>query len=605
MVGALRRRGPDDQGLWSDLRNQVALGHARLSIIDLSVAGHQPMTSADGRCTIVFNGEIYNYKELRVELEAKGHRFVSHSDTEVILEAYAEWGAEAVRLFRGMFAFALFDNAPTRNAPSLVLARDRMGIKPLVYAEQGDSLVFASELRALLASGLVSKQVDKEAVLDFLAVGAVFQPRTMLASVKSLPPACWMEVRGSEHRIVQYWDLQQATVTLRKELSQISFEEAVPLVRKALLEAARYNMVADVPVGAFLSGGIDSTAAVGLMGEASGQRIKTFSIGFEQAHRKMDERGFARLAADHLGSEHQEIVVTAAEAADVFPAVVDAIDQPSLDGINTWLVSRAACGSVKVAVSGLGGDELFAGYPHFQAISEAARRLPAGMPGLDALLGHMHRIRPNRFTFHWLLSCAPPARRLAMLRRLLNDQALYRNVLPLWARDAAQRLENIQKRFLLEGTDTVQQTTYAELGGYLLSTLLRDGDVMSMAHGLEVRPFLLDHPLAELVYALPAHVKVRSEMNKALLVMAAEQYLPAALKNRPKMGFEMPFGGWMAGPLHDRIRVLLESENAAALFQKHYLAKLQAQLAQGQPPYQLWAWSVLLAWCELQGVSLE
>lgn len=601
MVAALKRRGPDDQGLWSDESAATALGHARLSIIDLSPAGHQPMLSADGHYAIVFNGEIYNYQELRVLLEKKGRRFRSHSDTEVILEAFAEWGCDAIRRLRGMFAFALLD----RTTSKLLLARDRLGIKPLVYAEAQGSLVFASELRALLASGLVSRQVDPEAVLDYLAVGSVFQPRTMLASVKALPPGCWMEVQGAERRIRRYWDLHEATARRREALRGLTFEEAVPLVRQALLEAARYSLVADVPVGAFLSGGIDSTAAVGLMGEASGTRIRTFSVGFESEYGQMDERGFARQAADHLGAEHQEIVVTARDAAEVFPAVVDAIDQPSLDGTNTWLVSRAARASVKVAVSGLGGDELFAGYPHFGTLASAARRFPSGVPLLAPLFERVNRLRPNRFTFAAQLCCAAPARRLAMIRRLCHDHDLSQRSQSAWTRQAARRLECRQAEFLLEGADAVQQTTYAELRGYLLSTLLRDGDVMSMAHGLEVRPILLDHPLVECVYALPAALKLNASVNKALLVAAAGRYIPETLKRRRKMGFEMPFKGWMAGPLRARLLALLNGKNAAALFHHRYLDALKAQLANGQPPYQLWAWSVLLAWCENNKICLE
>lgn len=603
MVRAMHHRGPDAQGIYHDPLGGVTMGHTRLSIIDLSSTGHQPMSYGDGRFWIVFNGEVYNYRELKAELEQAGHRFRSTSDTEVVLVSYAEWGTNAIRRFRGMFAFALYDRAPKPGAPSVVLARDRLGIKPLLYAEKNGQFSMASELKALLASGLVARSIDSEALLDFLAVGAVLQPRTILADVKALPPGTWMEIRGAHQRIVHYWDLHETTVGLRQELKNISFEDAADQVRNLLLNAARYNMVSDVPVGAFLSGGIDSTTVVGLMGEASGKQIQTFSVGFEDAQLDIDERQYARISAQHLRTNHHEIVVTAAEAGEMFPNVVEAIDQPSLDGTNTWIVSKLASTSVKVAVSGLGGDELFAGYPHFRLIADAAQACPRGAPVRLAILRRLHALRPNRFTLRPIFRFESPAGRLAMLRRLRSNEALRRDALPLWNGDLAIPLKQHHDRFLLRDADSVQQTSYAELNGYLLSTLIRDGDSMSMAHGLEVRPMLLDHPLVEFVYSLPACVKLCGDVNKALLVRAAEKYLPETLRNRPKMGFEMPFAGWLAGPMRAQVRSLLCGPAAARFFRKSYLSRLQRQLMAGDPPRELWAWAVLLSWCELNRIE--
>jgi len=600
----MQHRGPDADGYYLDPMGDVSMGHTRLSIIDLSSTGHQPMSYGDERFWIVFNGEVYNYRELKTELEQAGHRFRSTSDTEVVLAAYAEWGTNAIRRFRGMFAFALYDRAPMPGAPSVVLARDRLGIKPLLYANKGGVLVFASELRALMESGFVAKQADPEAVLDYLAVGAVFQPRTILSDVQTLPPGCWMEMRGTEQRIVHYWDLHEATEGLRNELKNISFEDAVVRVRHLLLDAARYNMVSDVPVGAFLSGGIDSTSVVGLMSEASGRQIRTFSVGFEEVSHSMDERQYARIAAKKLDTDHQEIVVTAVDAANIFPKIIDSIDQPSIDGTNTWLVSQLARASVKVTVSGLGGDELFAGYPHFRWIADAAQECPKGWPTGLAIARLLSSIRPNRFTQHRLFLYSPQADRLALLRRLLNDTGLRCDVLPEWNREASLRLTRRQEGFLREDADAVQQTSYGESRCYLVSTLLRDGDVMSMAHGLEVRPMLLDHPLVEFVYALPAKLKLRGKINKGLLVHAAEKYLPEMLRNRPKMGFEMPFGSWMTGPLRDKMRSLLNCPTAARLFQPKYLNRLQEQVVKGNPPRELWAWAILLGWSERFKVEL-
>ena len=599
----MRHRGPDDQGEYYDADGNVALGHTRLSIIDLTSAGHQPMSYSDGRLWIVFNGEVYNYREVKSVLEQKGHRFRSTSDTEVVLAAYAEWGTDAVQRLRGMFAFAIYDRAPRPGAPSMLLARDRLGIKPLLYSGKGEWLVFASGLRALLASGLIDRRLDFDSLLDFLAVGAAFQPRTILADVKALPPGCWMEVHKTEHRIVRYWDLHEATTPLRQELKSISFEVAAEQVRYLLLDAARCSMISDVPVGAFLSGGVDSTAVVGLMGEASGQQIQTFSVGFGDGDHSRDERQFARMAAKLLNSRHHEVVVTAEGAAGAFSSIVEAVDQPSLDGTNTWLVSRAASAHVKVAVSGLGGDELFAGYPHFRWIADAAKACPRGAPVRLALLRALHTMRPNRLTLRPIFRFESPAGRLAMLRRLLSDEMVLTNVQPLFGGDVSMLLKHRHEPFLLSDADSVQQTSYAELNGYLPSTLLRDGDVMSMVHGVEVRPMLLDHPLVEFVYSLPAHIKLSGKTNKALLVKAAEKYLPEAIRARHKIGFEMPFASWMAGPLKAQVRDLLHAPVAGKLFRQAYLRRLKGQLMAGDPPRELWAWAVLLAWCELNRIE--
>ncbi|MFA6715848.1 MAG: asparagine synthase (glutamine-hydrolyzing), partial [Victivallaceae bacterium] len=302
MVGVQSHRGPDGHGLWSDQEIPVALGHCRLSILDLSSQGNQPMSYASGRLWITYNGEVYNFRELRIELEKLGHNFHSNSDTEVILAAYCEWGSECVKKFRGMFAFAIIDKQPPAGAPELFLARDRSGIKPLLYFDNGSELYFASELRALLASGKIDRKADSEALLDYMASGAIVQPRTIIAGIKALPAAHWMEVRGRERKLVKYWDLHEDTADLRKELRGVSFAEASKRLKIILREAARCNMVSDVPVGAFLSGGIDSTAVVGFMGAVSGSRIKTFSVGFENKHLTIDERAYARIAAEHLGS---------------------------------------------------------------------------------------------------------------------------------------------------------------------------------------------------------------------------------------------------------------------------------------------------------------
>lgn len=605
MVDVQIHRGPDDRGIWSDPAIPATLGHCRLSIIDLSREGHQPMSYDDGRLWITYNGEIYNFSELRIELEGVGHRFHSNSDTEIILAAYCEWGPSCVKKFRGMFAFALIDKHPPKGAPNLLLARDRLGIKPLVYFERGFRLFFASELCSLLESGQVDRTIDPDALLDYLASGSVYQPRTILKGVKAVPAGHYMAISGNERQLVSYWDLHEETCGLRKELQSITFSEAVERLKVLLHDAARYNMVSDVPVGAFLSGGIDSTAVVGFMGEVNGNRIRTFSVGFESTHQAIDERFYARMAAKHLGSKHEEVIVTSREAYELFTKVVANIDQPSFDGINTWIVSRVVRQSVKVAVSGLGGDELFAGYTHFRWLAEDAKFCHNKFPVVYSALENIHRMRPNRITLRLLFKYATPAERLSMLRRILDNFEIKNAVRPEWSESFRRRLIDRYEKSLKTDADKVQQTSYAEINGYLLSTLLRDADVMSMAHGLEIRPMLLDHPLVEFAYSLPSAYKLGRVEAKRVFIEAASEHLPTEIRTRPKMGFELPIIDWMAGELKLSFGAFLGSETARKIFQPSYIKSLACSLRQGKPPRALWAWGILLSWMDKHRIKLN
>jgi asparagine synthase (glutamine-hydrolysing) len=605
MIDIQLHRGPDGRGIWSDPDIPVTFGHCRLSIIDISLTGHQPMSYANERLWITYNGEVYNFKELRTELAKKGYQFSSNSDTEVILAAYSEWGPSCVKKLRGMFAFALIDKRPPSGWPDFLLARDRLGIKPLIYFDNKSEIWFASELKGLLASGRVNRQLDAEALLDYLAVGAVSQPRTMIADVNTLAAGHWMEVSRGKRKLVKYWDLHEETSVLRAELKSVSFDEAKQRLKFLLRQAAHYNLVADVPIGAFLSGGIDSTAVVGLMGQASGSRIKTFSVGFEDAHQAIDERSYARIAAKHLGCELKEVVVTSRQAAEIFAQVTADIDQPSIDGVNTWLVSRAAGHCVKVAVSGLGGDELFAGYGHFRWLVKDAGFSYSRFSIASDILEKIHKLRPNAITLRLLFKLATPAQRLAMLRRVLENFEFEGAVFSEWRESFRQHLAGRYQKWLMEDMDEVQKTSYAEINGYLQSTLLRDGDVMSMAHGLEIRPMLLDHPLVEFAYALPLAYKMTGTQAKKIFIEAMVEYLPEELRTRPKMGFELPFTEWMGKDLRQRFEWLLNNPVARKIFQPAYLKGLCCALNQGKPPRALWAWGVLLSWLEENKIQLN
>jgi len=603
MIDTIRHRGPDDSGMFVDEAAGVALAHRRLSIIDVSSHGHQPMHSVDGRYTIIYNGEVYNFVEIRHELEKLGHCFVSQSDTEIVLAAYVQWGeASAVRL-RGMFAFAIYDReARAAGDVALFLARDRFGIKPLYYALFDSTFLFASEMKALLATGVVPRRLDLEALWSYLSLGSFPQPRTAIAGVAMLRAGHFMRVRRNlSVETARYWDLADAAEGWRSEVNELDAISASRRLRELLEEATRLHMIADVPVGAFLSGGIDSTAVVGLMSRASNQRIRTYSVGFENADNSVtDEREWARLAAERFGSEHTEIVVTGADIVRQFDDIVQAIDQPSLDGTNTFLVSKAASDDIKVALSGLGGDELFAGYPHFRRLQRAAdwdrrigriRKLLPFVPG---------RLLPDR---DFLVATLPE--RYSTLRNLAEDR-VKRSIInsDIANSIAISPTTDIYAPLVRTLGDSVAQTTYVETERYLVNTLLRDADAMSMAWSLEVRPVLLDHKIAEFAFALPTGIKLGA-INKPALVDAVRDILPPALLNRKKTGFELPLQSWLIGPLRDRAIDTFSSSQARMLFSESFLLSTVSDIRdRRRPSIRIWAYMMLIEWVRTQGVSV-
>jgi len=598
MTTALAHRGPDDGGYYVNPAQQVMLGHRRLSIIDLSPAGHQPMSYANSRFWITFNGEIYNYQEIKADLQQLGCQITSASDTEVILAAYAQWGAAAVPRLRGMFTFAIWDE----QEQSLFLARDRFGIKPLLYAQLDNVFLFASELKSLLASNLVSRQVDYQAIWDYLSFGAVPQPRTMLAQVKALLPGHTMLVQRGRVSMQRYWDIADATPNLRSELAQLPYPQAVQQLRQQLETATRYHLIADVPVGAFLSGGVDSTAVVGLMSQLVQQPIKTYSIGFETRHSHLSELKWAKIAAQQFGTDHTEVIITADEVAGTFDRLITAIDQPSLDGTNTYFVSQATRQGVTVSLSGLGGDELLAGYPHFRHFARGNALAPNGVNRFKAELLQLNQYLPGRWRSPTAMLLASPLERLTSLRLLMSDAEKQQAVAPGFQQKfAAQAVSARYQPYLRPNLDAVAQLSYVELGSYMVDTLLRDADTMSMAHALEIRPVLLDHVLAEFVFSLPAHYKLNGATGKRIFIDALADILPASIVHRPKMGFELPLFAWLSGPLAARAQAALVTPLAQTLFQPEFLGWAKAALGTPQRAQtKLWAYIILLEWLQAQ-----
>jgi asparagine synthase (glutamine-hydrolysing) len=600
MLEALAHRGPDDRGVHVDAAAGVAMAHARLSIIDPSVAGHQPMSRC-GRYWMVYNGEVYNFPTLRAELEGLGYRFSSNTDSEVVLAAFAQWGEGCLHRFRGMFAFAVWD----QEREELFLARDRFGIKPLYFSTADGRFLFASELRSLLESGLVARAADPRAILDYLAHGAVAQPRTILRDARSLLPGHFARVRGGEMEIVRYWDIAEVTAGRRASLKGIEYREAVRELREHLETATRLHLIADVPVGAFLSGGIDSSLVVGLMSRLTSHPIRTFAVGFDASHAHLNELEWARVAARHFGTDHTEVIVTAADAPGFFDRLLEGMDQPSIDGTNTFIVSEAARRDVTVSISGLGGDEIFAGYPHFRRLEEAGASHAMPIPFRHRVIQAAAAVLPGRFALPLETKLSDEAERLAMVRRLMRESEKRLSASTQLSAAAHDSPADRIRAQLRPELDAVGRVSYVELTGYLRDTLLRDADALSMCHSLEVRPVLLDHVLAEFAFALPGDFKLGETVGKRILIDAVRDLLPAGILTRPKMGFELPLMAWLKTTLASRALELLDTSSARALFGERFLAAAAAEICGGRSrSSRLWAYLVLIGYIERNGLTL-
>jgi asparagine synthase (glutamine-hydrolysing) len=543
MCAAMIHRGPDDGGMES--REETTLGMRRLAIFD-PANGHQPMQTPDGRFTMVFNGAIYNFRALQAELAGKGWAFRTECDTEVLLAAYAQWGVDCLPRLRGMFAFAVWD----AHERTLRLARDPFGIKPLYYRRDGDRLLFASEINALLAARVFDGEIDPLAVADYLGWLAVPAPRTIYREVFSLRPGECATWRRGQWDLRPAWSFRAIPAAGRPCASREEFAEGL---RAQLGDSIRAHMLADVPVGAFLSGGLDSAVIVGLMSHAAGARLKTFSIGFAEAG--YSEAAAAAETARHFGTDHHERVLTGAEVAEDVEKLLAAYDQPTGDGINTYYVSQAAHASgVKAALSGLGGDELFGGYPSFRDLPRIARLLPwwGAVPDRvqGVLLAHLRRGGTRRrkladFLFHArdLPELAAMQRRVfsaSRSRSLLGPDVLAANTArsPFHPELGALRAD-------LAGAGAFEIASAWELRTYMADVLLRDSDVMSMRHSLELRVPFVDRPLIEWLWRQPAAYKSTPGRPKDALAGAVGDLLPPAIRTRRKRGFTLPFALWM------------------------------------------------------------
>ena len=579
MTAALEHRGPDDSGTHALPEGGPVLGHRRLSILDLSALGHQPMQSACGRYWVVYNGEIYNFREIRRELERFHHRFRSDSDTEVVLAAYAQWGLAAVSRFRGMFAFALWDGTAKR----LHLCRDRFGVKPLYYTRSQHLLAFASEPKALHCVGLTGGDVDPAALCEFIQFGYVSAPRSLYTALRTVRPGTvltfdsMLEVTES-----RYWSASDlyagATVRpMRQTLSAMPEAELLERVESELAEAFRYRLVSDVPVGLFLSGGIDSSIVAALVARVPGTTLRTFTIGY--AGSEFDESDYARIVASHLGAQHTEFTVSEAEALALFARLDDIADEPIGDSslIPTLMVSELARTHVKVAMSADGADELFGGYARYSVCARHAWHRGGLMRAARWLSAEVL----SRLPSHWIASCyrltRPEHQRFAgiedKLRKFINMSrapdtfSAYRATVSEWTRRQSSEFGVRSSEFETELArafqdadciDDLSRFMHFDLTRYLPGDLLTKVDRASMAVSLEAREPFLDHKLAALAAALPLDWKFRQGRNKYVLRRLLDRHFPPGLFDRPKHGFSAPVGKWLRGPL----RGILEQELA-------------------------------------------
>ena len=546
-------RGPDGAGLWTSQSGRVSLGHRRLAIIDLSELGAQPMTTSDGRLSVTFNGEIYNYQELRTELEAEGVVFRSGSDTEALLHLYRREGRRMVDRLRGMFAFAIWDEA----AQVLFLARDPYGIKPLYYFDDGRTFRFASQVNALLAGGALSRSLEPAGVVGFLLWGSVPEPFTTIRGLRLLPAGSTLTIgNGRAAMVASYWQIRDALPRALEAASAIRPGTERDVVRAAFCDSVRAHMVADVPVGAFLSAGLDSSAVVGLAREVASDALRTITVSFDEfRNTELDELPLAAEVARHLGVQHTPVRLRMSDVEADLPRFFEAMDQPTVDGFNTWLVSKAAAqAGLKVALSGLGGDELLGGYSTFRTVPEIVCRY--GPVARLPLLGRLYR--SIHAAWNPYLRFLDPSR--AGLIELARDQRsayqIVRGVFMPWelryvlhedfaeeGRAALEAHARNRDESTVSCTAPFAELIALESSLYMRNQLLRDTDWVSMAHSLEVRVPLVDRPLTEAIAGLA--ITGRLGEAKSILPASLAKPLPQEVLTRPKTGFTVPVWKWL------------------------------------------------------------
>ncbi|RDV29199.1 asparagine synthase (glutamine-hydrolyzing) [Alteromonas aestuariivivens] len=594
MGQAIYHRGPDAGGIYLD--DHIGLCHRRLSILDLSEAGNQPMYSADGNLVIVFNGEIYNFLELRAELEAEGHQFNSHTDTEVILALYAREGSNCLAKLNGMFAFAIWD----KTTKQLFIARDRLGKKPLYYFSHNGRFAFASEIKALLTLNDIPRDIRLDAVYDFFAYQYVPDPKSIFKHIHKLPPAHYLQLDASGMSIHQYWDLSFA------HTSHLSEAEHCEQLKALLEKVTRQRMVSDVPLGAFLSGGVDSSGVVAMMAEASGQAVKTCTIGFDDE--KYNEADFAREIAEKYHTEHHEFTVHQ-NVAERLEHIVSFFDEPFADPslVPTFFVSELARKAVTVALAGDGGDEMFAGYEKYTTDdieNKLRNKFPESVrktlfPGLATLAGTIPGSIGKKAKSLLTSLSHDPAMGFYITNSQMTDDIWQSLVKP----DIGQQLQGYHPSQLTvdfynqaDGPDHLSKILYTDIKTYLTGGILVKVDRTSMANSLEVRAPILDYQVAEFAAKLPAEQKYNQGEKKYLLKEVFKPFIPESLLYRKKMGFSVPLAEWFRNELKQTAeKALLNSEGGLTeIFSQSAIEKLWNQHQSAKQDHGAVLWSMLM-----------
>ena len=612
---ALAHRGPDDSGTIVLRANtpeptEIGLGNRRLAILDLSPLGHQPMHDPATGNWIVYNGEIYNFRELRGRLESLGATFQGHSDTEVLLKAYGVWGVRCLDHLRGMFAFAVWDARQQK----LFLARDHVGVKPLYYFASDKVFAFASEVRAMLATDLVPRRLNAAGLVNYLTFGSVYDRETLVENVHALLPGHYLEWQNGRLRDAQYWDYPAASGEEHQHSAPQSRSHAEKRVCDLLHEAVEQQTISDVPLGIFLSGGIDSSSLVAMLSRGRRDQLSTFSLAFREA--EYNEAEYCRTIAQRFRTDHHESLISQSDALAAVPEAIRAMDQPTMDGVNTYLVSKKTReAGIKVALSGLGGDEMFGGYSSFRTVPRLERfaRWKHWIPSranhaIGSQLGHAFEAIYPGIRGEKLAALVSENGRLLhpyFLSRMLFVPAQRERLLSEVLRTASGAAFAQMKQVVrtAESLDPINRVSYFESRCYMQNTLLRDADCMSMAHGLEVRVPLLDHKLSEFLFALPGSWKLDGRTPKPLLVNATAGALPDAIVRRRKRGFTLPFERWLREEMRGEVENTLCSPPKGPLadfLRRGAMHDVWNRFMAGKTSWSRpWSLYVLQKWCEL------
>ena len=606
MISVQKHRGPDSNGKKILLHNnwEIGLGHTRLSIIDLSHNANQPMTDTRTLNTICYNGEVYNYSRLRSEIQEESE-WKSNSDTEVILKGYNQWGIECLQKIRGMFAFSIWDN----QRKTLILARDQFGIKPLYFYYKENQFIYSSEIRSLLSSELIPRRLSEQGLESYLEFGSVISPNTIIEDIYSLMPGEYLEIKLGDSLDIRKESFRDKKTSKEKEIILKTYSETSKDLFNILRDSVSSHLMSDVPLGVFLSGGIDSSTIVALMHETSKKPINTFSVVFEQ--KKYTENIFAKQIARKYRTNHSEILLSENEILKMTPEALDSMDQPTMDGVNTYVISKAVKkAGITVALSGLGADELFAGYSSFSRISKLKylKYIPKISKKLLYKLAHLlFENSSNKMKAFEFLESNPNIYSLYKISRQLLNSNDRQGLLP--------SIKQSGTSYIIEGYanendfDQVNLMSELEMHGYMTNTLLRDTDFMSMSNSLEVRVPFVDKEVYNFASQIPGKWKIKDRRLKSILIDSMSNLIPDEIKNRKKMGFTLPFDQWLRTSLRKNVDEVLigakEKQEKLGLSPEKISEIWSSYLSSSNDSFwsRPWALFVLIHWCDKNGVE--